>query len=85
VVLEAHRLPPLGPGRYYEAWLRDAAGTAVPIGTFSSGREYVTLWSGVSPRRLSTMTITSERTDNDQTSSGRVVLVGTLRARSPDS
>jgi hypothetical protein len=84
VVLEAHRLPSLGPGEYYEAWLHDAAGTAVPIGTFSSGRDYVTLWSGVSPGTLPILTVTVERADNDQQSSGRVVLRGRMRADGRD-
>ena len=32
-------------GRFYEAWLRDAAGVLVPVGTFNEGRK-VTLWAG---------------------------------------
>src|SRR5207247_8043870 len=34
--LDAHGLPKLGPGEYYQAWLKNAHGTSVPIGTFSS-------------------------------------------------
>ena len=34
---------------FYQAWLRNAAGVLVPIGTFNEGRN-VTLWAGVSPK-----------------------------------
>ncbi|HWS45692.1 MAG TPA: anti-sigma factor, partial [Acidimicrobiia bacterium] len=36
IVLDARGLPALAPGEYYEAWLENATGTLVPIGTFSS-------------------------------------------------
>jgi hypothetical protein len=52
----------------------------VPIGTFSSSDGRVTLWSGLSPKDFPTLTVTIEATDNDQTSSGRQVLVGEVRA-----
>src|SRR6476661_7390081 len=47
--LDASGLLPLAPGEYYQAWLKNNAGTLVPIGTFSSSDSGVTLWSGVSP------------------------------------
>ena len=78
VVLDAHELGPLPPGQYYEAWLKNAEGTAVPIGTFSSSKDYVTLWAGASPDAFPIMSVTIEAADNDQTSSGRTVLVGEL-------
>jgi hypothetical protein len=76
VVLESRGLPKLRDGEYYEAWLRNGSGTVVPIGTFSEGNGYVTLWAGVSPKEFSTLTVTIERTDNNQSSSGRRVLEG---------
>jgi hypothetical protein len=79
IVLDATSLQRLRDGAYYEAWLKDAAGTLVPIGTFSSGDEYIALWSGVSPATFTTLTVTIETQDNDQGSSGQVVLVGDVR------
>jgi hypothetical protein len=38
----------------------------------------VTLWAGVSPEDFPTFTVTEERADGDQASSGRVVLTGEL-------
>ena len=39
IELDATGLPRLDGGRFYEAWLRNAAGVLVPIGTFNEGRE----------------------------------------------
>ena len=75
IELDATGLPRLDAGRFYEAWLRDAAGVLVPVGTFNEGRK-VTLWAGVSPTDFTTLTVTRERADGDQTSSGEKVLVG---------
>src|SRR5436305_1095044 len=72
--------PPRAPGVPYQAWLKNADGPSVRTGTFSSSNDRVELWSGVSPAQFPTMTITVEATDNDQTSSGRVVLAGPVRA-----
>jgi hypothetical protein len=36
------------------------------------------LWAGVSPKTFSTLTVTRERADGDQASSGEKVLVGTV-------
>ena len=79
VALDAHGLPKLAPGQFYQAWLKNGAGTLVPIGSFSSSDGKITLWSGVSPKDFPTITVTIEAADNDQTSSGRRVLVGTVR------
>jgi hypothetical protein len=79
ITLDANGLPALRAGEYYQAWLKNAAGTLVPIGTFSSSDGRVTLWSGVSPKGFPTLTVTIEAADNDQTSSGRRVLVGEVR------
>jgi anti-sigma factor RsiW len=77
IELEAKGLRRLTGGRFYEAWLRNAAGVLVPVGTFNEGRE-VTLWAGVSPRDFPTLTVTREQADGDQASSGEKVLVGTV-------
>jgi len=79
ITLDANGLPALRSGEYYQAWLKNAAGALVPIGTFSSSDGRVTLWSGLSPKDFPTLTVTIEATDNDQTSSGRQVLMGEIR------
>ena len=75
IELDATGLPRLDSGRFYEGWLRDAAGVLVPIGTFNEGKR-VTLWAGVSPTEFTMLTVTRERADGDQTSSGEKVLDG---------
>ena len=75
IELDATGLPRLAEGRFYQAWLGDAAGVLVPIGTFNEGRK-VTLWAGASPRDFSNLTVTREQADGDQAPSGEKVLVG---------
>ena len=77
IVLDATGLPRLDDGRFYEAWLRNADGVLVPVGTFNEGRK-VTLWAGVSPEDFATLTVTREQADGDQASSGQKVLVGNV-------
>jgi hypothetical protein len=77
IELDATGLPRLDEGLFYQAWLRNEAGTLVPIGTFNEGSDVV-LWAGVSPLVYPTLTITRESADNVQDSSGDRVLVGTL-------
>jgi hypothetical protein len=77
IELNATGLPRLEGGRFYEAWLRNTAGTLVPIGTFNEGED-VTLWAGVSPKDFATLTVTREQADGDQASSGQKVLVGVV-------
>jgi hypothetical protein len=77
IELDASGLPRLEGGRFYEAWLRNAAGVLVPVGTFNEGLK-VTLWAGVSPKDFTTLTVTREQADGDQASSGEKVLVGTV-------
>jgi hypothetical protein len=77
IQLDATGLPRLDGRRFYEAWLRNPAGVLVPIGTFNEGPK-VTLWAGVSPKDFTTLTVTRELADGDQTSSGQKVLVGTV-------
>jgi len=81
VSLDAYGLPQLDAGEYYQAWLKNAKGISVPIGTFSSSDDRVALWSGVSPAAFPTITVTREKADNDQASSGLVVLAGNVRSR----
>ena len=75
IELNATGLPRLAGGRFYEAWLRDSSGVLVPLGTFNQGAK-VTLWAGVSPTSFTTLTVTRERADGDQASSGEKVLTG---------
>ncbi len=60
---------------YYEAWLKNAAGILVPVGTFNQGPS-VTLWAGVSPVDFPTLTVTEQQVGRSQASSGKVVLAG---------
>lgn len=75
--LRAHGLPRLDRGRFYEAWLRSERGVLVPVGTFNEGTD-VTLWAGVAPTRFTSLTVTRERNDGNQASSGEKVLAGTV-------
>lgn len=75
--LNATGLPRRESPRFYQAWLRNAAGVLVPIGTFNDARD-VTLWAGVSPEDFPTLTVTRERAETDQASSGEKVLVGAV-------
>ena len=87
IELDATGLPRRDEGGFYAAWLRNQAGVLVPIGTFDEPRK-VTLWAGVSPKEFATITVTRERADNDQASSGERVLVGqveTARQAEPPS
>jgi Anti-sigma-K factor rskA len=77
IELDATGLPRLDGGRFYQAWLRNAAGELVTVGTFNEGRN-VTLWAGVSPEDFPALTVTRERADGDQASSGERVLVGSV-------
>jgi hypothetical protein len=81
IALDAKGLAPLPAGQYYQAWLKNSSGSLVPVGTFSSSDDRVTLWSGVSPADFPILSITIERDDNNQASSGHVVLAGPVLAR----
>jgi hypothetical protein len=81
IELDATGLPRLDGGSFYEAWLRNRAGVLVPIGTFNEPQN-VTLWAGVSPKEFTTITVTRERADNNQASSGEKVLVGHVETSS---
>jgi hypothetical protein len=81
IELSATGLPRREGRLFYEAWLRNAQGVLVPVGTFNDGRD-VTLWAGVSPKDFTLLTVTRERADGDQASSGEKVLVGKVYAGS---
>ncbi len=76
--LDATGLPRLSGDRFYEAWLRSSDGGLVPIGTFNEARN-VTLWAWVSPASYKVLTVTRERADGNQASSGEKVLAGPVR------
>ncbi len=78
IELRASGLPHLQNGRYYEAWLKNRAGTLVPVGTFNDARS-VTLWSGAPVTIFRQMTVTRQRTGGGPASSGQVVLSGRVR------
>ena len=80
IELYARGLPRLDGGRFYEAWLRNAAGVLVPVGTFNDGRKVI-LWAGVPPTEFQAFTVARERADGDQASSGERVLIGTVTKR----
>ena len=75
IVLHTTGLPRLDNGRYYQAWLKNAAGILVPTGTFNQGPT-VTLWAGVSPAEFPTVTVTEQLANGNPASSGMRVLVG---------
>jgi hypothetical protein len=75
IQLDATGLPRLEGDRFYEAWLRSSEGELVPIGTFNEGQN-VTLWAGVSPLSYKVLTVTRERADGNEASSGQKVLIG---------
>jgi hypothetical protein len=76
--VSATGLPRRANGLYYQAWLKNAAGTLVPVGTFNNAR-HVTLWSGVPVTQFRTLTVTQQVANGNPASSHRVVLVGTIR------
>ena len=78
IQLSASGLPHIANGRYYQAWLKNAAGILVPVGTFNDARQ-VTLWSGVPVTQFRTLTVTLQQANGDQASSGRRVLSGTIQ------
>jgi hypothetical protein len=80
IELDATGLPRLDDGSFYQAWLRNAAGVLIPVGTFNEPDDVV-LWAGVSPVDFATITVTQELADDDPTSSGRRVLVGSIVER----
>jgi hypothetical protein len=78
IELHATGLPRLDNGRFYQAWVKNAAGILVPVGTFNDARN-VTLWSGVPITKFRTLTVTQQVANGNPASSGRRVLIGTIR------
>lgn len=79
IQLSVKGLPRRANGLYYEAWLKNAAGVLVPVGTFNDAT-HVTLWSGVPVTSFRTLTVTQQQANGNPASSGRRVLVGRIRA-----
>lgn len=77
IQLSVTGLPHIENGRYYQAWLKNANGILVPVGTFNDGRS-VTLWSGVPVTKFRTLSVTVQQADGNPASSGRRVLSGTV-------
>jgi hypothetical protein len=78
IQLSATGLPRRDGKNFYEAWLKNAAGVLVPVGTFNDARK-VTLWSGVPVTKFRSLTVTQQVANGDPKSSGRKVLTGTIR------
>jgi len=80
IELDIDGLPPAAEGSYYQAWLKNADGELVTIGTFHArdGSDDVILWSGVDPADYPTLTVTLQREGEGAQSSGQVVLTGSL-------
>jgi hypothetical protein len=72
IELKVTGLPRRDHERYYEAWLNNAAGTPVPVGTFNEGPS-ITLWAGVPPTLFPTLTVTEQQVGHNKASSGRVL------------
>jgi hypothetical protein len=79
--LTATGLPPLTNGRYYQAWVKNAAGILVPVGTFNDARN-VTLWSGAPITQYRTFSVTRQLANGNPKSSGQKVLVGIAKPAS---
>lgn len=76
IQLSATGLPHLSGSRYYQAWLKNAAGILVPVGTFNDA-EHVILWSGAPVTQFRSFSVTEQLANGNPVSSGRRVLVGT--------
>ena len=78
IKLSATGLPRREGKQFYQAWLKNAAGVLVPVGTFNDARD-VTLWSGVPVTKFRSLTVTQQVANGNPHSSGRRVLTGTIR------
>ena len=78
IKLSATGLPRREGKRFYQAWLKNAAGVLVPVGTFNDARD-VTLWSGVPVTKFRSLSVTEQVANGNPRSSGRRVLTGTIR------
>jgi hypothetical protein len=77
IKLNATGLPRREGKEFYQAWLKNAAGVLVPVGTFNDARN-VTLWSGVPVTKFRTLSVTQQVANGNPKSSGRRVLIGTI-------
>lgn len=75
IELSATGLQHLSNGRYYQAWLKNAAGILVPVGTFNDAHK-VTLWSGAPVTQFRSFSVTVQQANGNPASSGKRVLVG---------
>jgi hypothetical protein len=78
VELHVRGLPGLVREEYFQAWLKDPAGAAIPVGTFSSNGDHIVLWSGVSPKEFPAFSVTIETVGRDHALAARRVLVGSI-------
>jgi Anti-sigma-K factor rskA len=78
IQLSATGLPRRDGTQFYQAWLKNAAGILVPIGTFNDARK-VTLWSGVPVTKFRSLSVTQQVANGNPRSTGRRVLTGTIR------
>jgi hypothetical protein len=80
ITLDTEGLAPAPRGDYYQAWLKDADGDLVTVGTFHArgGGHAIVLWSGVDPDDFDLLTVTLQRVGGGAESSGQVVLAGPL-------
>jgi hypothetical protein len=78
IQLSATGLPRRDGRDFYQAWLKNAAGILVPVGTFNDARK-VTLWSGVPVTKFRSLTVTQQVANGNPRSTGRRVLTGTIR------
>lgn len=80
IELDIEGLPPAAAGSYYQAWLKNADGDLVTIGTFHArdGSDDIVLWSGVDPADYPTLTVTLQQEGGGAESSGQVVLSGAI-------
>ena len=77
IKLSASGLPRREGTQFYQAWLKNAGGILVPVGTFNDARD-VTLWSGVPVTKFRSLSVTEQVLNGNPASSGRRVLTGTI-------
>jgi hypothetical protein len=72
-------LPRRASGLFYQAWLTNSSGLAVPIGTFNQPAD-VTLWAGVPPTDFPVVEVSRGQIGATPATPTQVVLVGTAHA-----
>ncbi len=71
-------LPRRADGLFYQAWMVNSSGVAVPIGTFNEPAD-VTLWAGVPPTNFPTLEVGRGQAGVTQAVPTQVVLRGTAQ------